>query len=79
MFDRTRKINSRSWKARRDPRPVWASHYRGEFSDRAWYTRPKVLRTRTRSNKPDRSDCGFITLNYGSWRAPEPTWPALRW
>jgi len=79
MYDKQRRLRPRTWKAMRDERPVWARHYRGEYSYRKWYTEKIPKRCRLRVKKADRHDCWFIKLNFGSWRAREETWPALRW
>ena len=79
MFNRHRRLRPRSWKAMRDERPIWARHYRGRFFRPAWYTKKIKRRTRTRLEKADRHEHWFIALNYGSWKAKETTWPALRW
>ena len=79
MFDRHRRFRPRTYKAMKDPRPMWARHYLGEFCKRPWYKRKITKRNRPRTEEADRHDTMFIQLKYGSWRAREELWPSLRW
>lgn len=79
MFDRHRRLRPRTWKAMRDERPVWARHYCGQFCRPAWYVKKRTRYNRTRLERADRHDSDFIKFKFGSWRARDETWPALRW
>lgn len=78
-FDRNRKLNPRDWKVILDPVPRWAKNYEGNYWNFPWYTPRHTKLNRPRSERPDRFDVWFITLNFGSWRAREETWPSLKY
>ena len=81
-FDRHRRLHPRDWKAIRDPVPRWAENYGYRaYNDPQcpWYTPRHTRLNRPRDERPDRFDCWFITLNFGSWRAREETRPSLKY